>query len=222
MKIAPLSSTSCLAVFTLALTAGAQSATILGGSGQSNNATIPADHGSRLLGTPNLVLAWSADWDAYTSRTTSDYTPFATWPNDAQASGVYQLDAALNVTQTIAFTPDTGFAVILSSLDLNDWVQGPSDLAGMDVDWVVSGPLSGTLGSGTFATVDGTSRNFTLGGLTGADGETLTLGLTQRSGSASYLAMDNLSFDQVAVPEPTGAALGVLALGAMAMRRRRA
>jgi MYXO-CTERM domain-containing protein len=34
--------------------------------------------------------------------------------------------------------------------------------------------------------------------------------------------MDNLSFDQVAVPEPTGAALGVLALGAMAMRRRRA
>jgi hypothetical protein len=222
MKIAPLSSSGCMAVFTLALTAGAQSATILGGSGQANNATIPADHGSRLLGTPNIVLVWSADWDAYVSRTTPDYTPFASWPSDAQANGVYQLDAALDVTQTIAFTPDAGFAVILSSLDLNDWVQGPSGLASMNVDWTVTGSVSGPLGSGTFATVDGTSKNFTFGNLTGANGETLTLGLTQRSGSASYLAMDNLSFDQVAVPEPTGAALGALALGAMALRRRRA
>lgn len=222
MQIAPISSSGYWVVVSLALTAGAHSATILAGSGLANNQTIPADHGSRLPGTPNIILTWSADWDAYVSRSTPDINPSNSWPSDAQANGVYQLDAARDVTQTITFTPDAGFAVILLSLDLNDWVRGPIDMASMNVDWAVTGSVSGTLGSGTFATVDATSKNFTFGSLTGANGETLTLGLTQRSGEPSYLAMDNLSFDQVAIPEPAGAALGTLALGAMAMRRRRA
>jgi MYXO-CTERM domain-containing protein len=60
--------------------------------------------------------------------------------------------------------------------------------------------------------------------ITGLPGESLSLIFTLNSGLPSYFALDNLTFDQIAVPEPSAIALGALgavALGAAAMRRRR-
>jgi hypothetical protein len=79
------------------------------------------------------------------------------------------------------------------------------------------------LGNGIFSTSDGMAITHGLD-VTGSGGEKLTLSLTQTSGLGSYLAMDNLTFDQIAVPEPNSLAVAVTGmggLGALAIRRRR-
>lgn len=201
--------------------------TLTGGGATANNTGVDSDHGTDAAGTPNVELAWSTTgsgdgWDFWTSRTTSTNTPFSAWPNDPSADGVYQMgDAAAGAVFTIAFTPDAGWNVVLTSTDINAWTGGGSFV----LDWTVTGATSGTLGSADDVAIaaDGvTGLNF--GGLTGAGSEVVTLTMTMdatSTGTGSYLAMDNLSFDQVAVPEPSSSALAALGLGAMAMRRRR-
>lgn len=189
----------------LAFANAVQAATTLTGDGQANNSTVLSTHGSNAAGTPNIALTWDADWDSY-----------ASWPGDP-GGGVYQHDHALNNPHIILFTPDAGWNVSLTSLDINIWAGGGAT----NLNWSVTGSSSGSLGSGTFSTADGTITNHAIG-ITGVGGETLTLSLDQTSGIASYVAIDNLTFDQVAVvPEPSTSALAALGLGAMAMRRRR-
>ena len=53
---------------------------------------------------------------------------------------------------------------------------------------------------------------------------TLAFDHSQSAGFISYLAMDNLTFSTMIIPEPATAVLswiGVSGLGAMAMRRKR-
>ncbi len=169
-----------------------------------NNEPVPVDHGSNAPGTPNVALTWSDNWDQYGG-----------WPNDP-GDGVYQVDG---VTHTVELAPEAGWNVKLMAFDLNVWGNGGDT----DVDWSLDGPVSGNLGSGTVTTPDGTVTNNVLD-LMGSDAETLTLTLTQVSGIGSYLAMDNLAFDQILVPEPSALMLalaGMGGLGASAIRRKR-
>jgi len=195
---------AALAAGTFGVAGSAGAATILTGTGLGNNETVPAGHGSNAAGTPNVTLTWDTNWEAW-----------AGWPNPGD-DGVYQLDNQLDDPHTIIFTPDATYDVILTSFDMNDWVGGGGD---SEIDWSVTGSLSGLLASGTDVVIpDGTVPAIAVG-VTGTGSETLTLSITQTGGSASYLAMDNLSFDQV--PEPGSAFLALGGLGAMTMRRKR-
>jgi MYXO-CTERM domain-containing protein len=212
----------------LAFVQSLHAATVLTGSGQANNAQVTTSHGSSAPGTPDIAVSWGPGggrWDAYLSRTTPDYTPFTAWPNDPGANGVYQIDGPGTgytgaTTWSVSFTPSSStIAVFLNSITLNDWVQGTP--ASTTLNWSVVGSVSGTLGSGTGVTVaDGTTQQLNFG-LLGLGGEIVTLNFTPTSGDGSYFAVDNLSFDQVAVPEPSGAVLAAVGLGAAALRRRR-
>jgi hypothetical protein len=181
----------------------ADAETILTGLSQTNE-PVPVDHGSNVPGTPNVALTWSENWDQYGG-----------WPNDP-GDGVYQVDGE---THTVEFAPEAGWDVKLVAFDLNVWPGGGDT----DVDWSLDGSINGNLGSGTFTTTDGTVSNNDVN-LTGSGAETLLLTLTQTSGIGSYLAMDNLAFDQILVPEPSTLALalaGMGGLGALAIRRKR-
>jgi outer membrane protein assembly factor BamB len=173
----------------LPLVRTAHAATTLTGLA-NKNAPVPSDHGSNAPGTPNITLEWDADWDQYPG-----------WPNDP-GDGVYQHDHGLNNPHTIVFTPDPGVNAIITQLDINVW----SGSGETKVDWEIIGSSSGTLGSGTWTTADGAVSTYTTG-ITGTGSESLTLKLTQTSGTGSFLAIDNLVFDQVGdpltTPEPT-------------------
>jgi MYXO-CTERM domain-containing protein len=186
-----------------ALAQSLHAATTLTGLANTNQA-VPPDHGSNAPGTPNITLSWDSDWDQYGG-----------WPNDP-GDGVYQHDHGLNNPHTIVFTPEPGVKVVVNQLDVNVWSGGGET----KVDWEVTGTTSGTVGSGTWTTPDGAVTTNAIN-ITGAGSESLTLNLVQASGASSYLAMDNLAFDQVAVPESSAALLGLVGLGALAARRRR-
>ena len=178
---------------------------------KATNADVPVDHGSNLAGTPNIALSWTTDpannWDQY-----------GNWPQD-HGDGAYQVDGASDGSQThtILFTPDSGWNVFISDFELNVWAGGGQT----NVDWEVTGSKSGFLATGFFDIEDGFVVPVAIS-VTGTGSESLTLKLTQTSGRGSYLAMDNLTFDQIpAVPEPSSSALLGLGLGAMALRRKR-
>ena len=200
--ILPLAGLAGLAI----ATGSANAATTLTGL-PASNAEVPDDHGSNAAGTLNVTLDWStADrWDQFTN-----------WNGRGD---VYQIDGT---TVDIVFTPDAGFAATITSFDLDEWAGGGDT----SVDWSISGVTSGPLASGTWDEYNNANggnggRTLITPNVTGADGEVLTLSFEQTGGTASYLAMDNLTFDQVVVPEPSSTALAALGLGAMAMRRRR-
>ena len=165
-------------------------------------------------GTPNIDIGWPGsghsldsyqNWDGRGTVLQTDYN----------AVGIVD-------TINIPFTPDATHGVLISQFDLDVYTGGSP----AQVNWSI---LNGAtpIVNGTWSRAGG-GRDLIATGMTLAQaqanaGASLTLRLDRVAGSGSYLAVDNLAFDQVnaQVPEPTVAALGALGLGAMAMRRRR-
>jgi hypothetical protein len=156
-----------------------------------------------VTGTPDITLTWGVGYQTYTG-----------W--DGRGS-VAQLDYNLATDIDLTFTPTANSGVLLDSFDLDEWAGGGDT----SLSWSIF-DAQGTLASGTWLKSDPGGRDQILTGLTEGDitlGEAVTLRLTLNSGAPSYLALDNLTFQQV--PEPSAIALGLLGLGALALRRRK-
>jgi hypothetical protein len=176
-------------------------------SGYGDNVTLPStDYVISGLGTPDITLDWVGTWDTYTR-----------W-NDRGSVAQSDFNGGPNVS--ILFTPSAAFAVRLSSFFLDEWAGGGAG----NITWTVTGLNSGALASGVWTMGDAGGRSLVSPGITGQLGEGLILNLQLNSGAGSYFALDNLTFAQV--PEPSTLVLGALgattALGAAAMRRKRA
>jgi MYXO-CTERM domain-containing protein len=159
-----------------------------------------------VVGTPDITLNFQdigtggQGWDEYTK-----------WDG---RGNVIQMESSTN-TQTLTFTPSATQAVLLTSAAFDEWSGGGN----LTVNWTVTGAISGTISSGTWTRSTG-GRDIVNFAATGALGEALSLNMTRTSGSSSYFAVDNLTFDQV--PEASSMLLGAAGLGALAMRRKRA
>lgn len=166
------------------------------------------------VGAPNIALTWAgAGGDSGTGFDT--YTNWDGRGNAVQLQG--------NGVKTITFAPSSAnYGVAINSFDLDAWAGGGGTMA---YDWAITGSVSGLLGNGSWSRPNaGTNggRDTIAANVNGALGETLVLSLTYVSGDINFVAMDNLTFDQLGViPEPASATLlAAVTLGLCAMRRR--
>ena len=184
IQFLPIASLAALAIATVSADA---TTTLTGVVPTATNSSVPADHGSNELATPTIALNWVGNWDQYSK-----------WDGRGD---VYQIEnSSIASPIKIVLTPDSGYAVNLVSFDLDEWVGGGD----MTLRWTISGDRSGTLASGAWDNfsiandpADAGGRSMIRPNVTGSDGEALILSFAQTSGDGTYLAMDNLTFNQV-------------------------
>ena len=222
--------TACLAMLVWASTS---QATILGfGQLGGSNATVPANYGSNATAdanglvvsngtTPNIALTWDAHWDIHTSGFFQPLENFTVgggdWDNEGNTQRIGQLDFG---THTIEFTVDSGVKLVLNSFDFGHTAETAGttmwDLTLTDSGANVAWSQSVTFTNGSTQKI---TPNFT--GLAGED-YILTFNRTSQTyNSDGRHGIDNLSFNQIAVPEPTSATLVGLAALSLLVRRRR-
>lgn len=186
--------------------------TLTGVPGTVTNDPVPVNHGS----TAEASLTWSTPT---LPETGNDWDQYAGWDGRGD---VYQIN---NRMTEIAFAPASSLIKItVQDFFLDEYTGGGAT----EALWSVTGSSSGLIASGNwtdFLVANG-GRSLVSANATGVPGETLTLAFDHSAslGYISYLAMDNLTFVSMVVPEPTTAVLGWLGiggLGAMAMRRKK-
>lgn len=212
---------------------GFSHATVIGfGQLGGNNTTVPAALASNAAAdgpgfvvsngaTPNVALTWDAVWDIHTSNF---FAPIeaqtvggGAWDNEGNVPRVGQLDVG---NHTISFSADPGYAVVLNSFDFGHTAE-TAGVTNWDLTLADSG--SNVVWSQSIEFVNGSvvtvSPSFT--GVNGAS-YLLTFNRTAETyGSNGRHAIDNLSFNQVQIPEPTTIALvGLGMIGLGACRRR--
>lgn len=196
-----------------------QAATIVTSNGTwSTNQQIPAGHGDNVtsiggghytispgvagvIGTPDITLDFLANGPA-------GYETYQSWDG---RGNVLQLNAT---PATINFIPGNGASVLINSVDFDEWAGGGV----IATNWTVTGSISGLLASGNWTGTNAGIREVVPMNAQGIAGETLSLTITRTAGNVAYLAIDNISFDQV--PEPSAALLGLGGLVLLTFRRR--
>ena len=183
-----------------------------------------------VLGAPDIGLTW-----ATTGGTNANAWQFHAWGGATASNtggGVLQLDgSAVGSTYSISFTPNPGWAMVLNGfnfvgdtngdtyqyrVDLVNLVSTAVDFTTTTAQWTTNTAQNpGT--NGTFAGAPAVSLGFTGQVGTAYRLDLVRLGVAGGSSNVD-IAIDNLSFDQTAVPEPASATL--LLLGVALLRRR--
>lgn len=232
-----LSMKTKLPFITLGILFGAaslSSATVLGfGQIGGTNATISSTYGSNATAdgngfvvtngaTPDISLTWDSVWQVHTSVHFANLENLTVgggaWDNEGNTQRIGQLDSG---NQSIVFSSGPGYALVLNSFDFghtgettpntSNWTFTLTN-SSLNVVWTATQEFV----AGSQVTI---SPNFT-----GTDGETYTLSFFRNSesyDSNGRHGIDNLSFNQVAIPEPSAAALmGIAGLALIARRRK--
>ncbi|MBK1882347.1 PEP-CTERM sorting domain-containing protein [Luteolibacter pohnpeiensis] len=231
------SNSSFIAIAGLLATIATSNATVIGfGQLGGSNTTVPASLGSNASAdgngftvangtTPNITLSWDANWDIHTSSHFTDIENHTVGGGDWDNEGgikVGQLDTG---NHTISFTSEVGYALVLNSFDFGQTAETAGNstwnltLTDSSLNEVWQQTVNLDNAGGTAAAVTTISPGFV-----GESGETytLTFNRTDATGPADgRVAIDNLSFNQVAVPEPSSLALVSLAGLGLLVRRRK-
>lgn len=211
--------------------ASLSNATIIGfGQLGGNNTTVPGALGSAATAdgngfvvtngtTPDITLAWDANWDIHTSNF---FTPLeaktavaANWDNEGNIPRIGQLDLG---SHNIGFVVAPTAALVLNSFDF----AHTAETSGITT-WslALTNSLSTVVWSQAVTFTDGTTLTIAPA-FTGNLGEDYVLTfsrLTETYNSNGRHGIDNLSFTQSAIPEP--GAMGLVALSGLALLARR-
>lgn len=182
-------------------------------------------------GTPNIDLTWGRDpnggnpveWDYYV-----DEAPANRWQAVQMLNSAFQNGGATTIPHTLTFTPNSGAAVSLESLNMICYyVDTPAE--NFTYHWqVIDANTTAVLGQGDFSFNDQIAKFPVTLDVTGQPDEILTLEMFRTASSVdgglsptqNNIAMDDLKFEQS--PEP--GVLSLLAVGVvgLAFRRRSA
>lgn len=230
--------------------ATAGQATIIGfGQLGSSNTAVPSNLGSNAVAdgngyvvtngtTPNISLTWDADWDIHTSTWFNDLEFHndggGIWDNEGNNNPrIGQLDFG---SHNIVFGADPGYSLVLVSFDFAHTNEQTNNNPGntYTTEWRVSLLDSSSTEVWGQDVIFNDGQVYTISpNFVGAAGASYMLLFQRRAefgtdaagGSLTYNSngrhgIDNLTFQQRAVPEPGAVALLSLA-GAAFLRRRR-
>jgi exodeoxyribonuclease III len=181
--------------------------------------TIPAGYGSRVLSSPNVAMQLSAAGGLPNDRPAWKYFNNTIWPG-----GVANLDSgsgqqAIGATFSLLLTPDAGYGVSLDSFSLLDYDD--SFGLGHFVRWELFNAGDGSSLASGFSNVPANGQSQVTTGFGPFFDGPVELRLTHVSGNNNDLAIDDIVFRQVLIPEPATVFLALVAVAVICLRRAR-
>lgn len=149
-----------------------------------------------VVGTPGIQLIWDGEGGGGANGGLDTYLSWNGRGNVVQLDGT---GTGGTPNTFISFVPAPAVSAKIVSFDLDAWAGWP--LGGnMTVEWTIrDSTKTGTaLANGTWTRTTG-GRDTVSPSYTGTPGQTLVLQLTRTAGNGDYLALDNLTFDEISL-----------------------
>lgn len=191
------------------------------------------DYGDNVSGLTSGIYTYGQG-NAFTPNVVANYTheagagPGHTYSTDpAFGGGVDYLALNDGFDFWLTFTPGPGFGVALNSFVIEEYdVTGFPALLLLspDVSWAVrqDSTSGAVLASGTSPDFSSNEERTISPNVSYAGTLVLEINYTGAGGNSGIIAIDDINFDQIAIPEPSSAILAISAMvGLVAAKRRR-